>query len=523
MKRWSMYIRLFFLAITAPLYAQSVNVPLEHWVYDFVDRMQARGMVRNLVLGSRPYSRDDIAEMLAEIEGNVQTGKGSLSATESSVFEQLKGEFHEELAPMNVSSDPRWHERHITTWTEGDHRILGDAIFQQSFDGKWGGQVDPAEHVSQTTMGGSFRGRWKDTFGFFAYATNKLTKGDDTVQESFDPSRGMPVTISGQNAYSDDAAAYLVWKLPWFRMEFGRDQAQWGPGVRGSLMMSSQNPRFDMLRLKVQFRRFRFTSIHGKLSSGLGSKYFAAHRLEITILPWLIVSGSESVVYGNRGIELAYLNPIMPYHVAEHHLGDKDNNAMGLDVVTFPRRNHKVYFELFLDDFTTAENPFTYYGNKFAFLTGWRWVAPLGIADADLQLEYARVEPYVYTHKDSINVYTNYDRSIGHWLGPNSDDLYLRGNYWLCRDFKCAIVAERIRRGEGNIDTPHDISEGTQKRFLSGTVETRWLWGLEMRLQVFKDAFLAFHYYTIDTRNAKRIRGQRTKDHHVFLQFMVNY
>ena len=102
--------------------------------------------------------------------------------------------------------------------------------------------------------------------------------------------------------------------------------------------------------LKVQFKRFKFTSIHGKLSSGIDSKYLAAHRLEVNVLPWLIVSGSESVIYGNRGIEPAYFNPLMPYHVAEHHLGDKDNNMMSLDMTAFPLKNHKFYFELFIDD-----------------------------------------------------------------------------------------------------------------------------------------------------------------------------
>lgn len=513
----------FIILCHSMVFSQSVNVPLDHWVYDFLDRLQTRGLVRELRLSSRPYSRREVALMLSETEGKLHSGQTILSTTELSLFEQLKGEFYDELSALDGVAESRWYERHFTRWEENGNRIYSDLYLYQTVDGKWGEQYERAEKISQTTVGGSIRGQFKDQFGFFIFVKNTLTKGEDITEENFDPSLGPPVVISGKNVYSDDASAYLVWKLPWLRMEFGRDRAQWGPGIRGSLMLSANNPRFDMLKLKIHFKGFRFTSIHGKLSSGLGSKYIALHRLELTLFPWLTISGSESVIYGNRGIEPAYVNPIMPYHVAEHHLGDKDNNAMSFDVTAFPLHNHKFYFELFIDDFTTAKNPFTYYGNKFAFLTGWRWVAPMGIRDMDLQLEYARIEPYVYTHRDEINIYKNYDKSIGHWLGPNSDDLYIRSNYLINHHLSCAIVSERIRSGEGDIDTPHDMSIGDRKDFLSGPVETKWTWGIEARAQIFKDGFLSLNYYYIDTRNSNRIRSANSKDHQLSFQLLVNY
>ena len=523
MKRLSLYISILVFASVSFVSSQSVNVPLEHWAYEFIDRMQMRGLIRNLVLGSRPFSRQDMASMLAEIEQNIQSVQVDLSSTEAALFGQLKGEFRDEMEAMHISADPRWHERHLLTWEEGKSRIYGDAFFDQTLDRRWGGQYDSPENLSHTTVGGIFRGRLGESLGFYVSAWNTLRKGEDSIQEDFDLSQGTPITVSGKHAYSDDASAYLVWQLPWLRLEFGRDRAQWGPGARGSLMLSAQNPRFDLLRLHFRFKRFRFTSIHGELAGGSEAKYFAAHRLEITILPWLILGGSESVVYGGRGIEMAYLNPIMPYHVAEHHLGDKDNNAMGFDITAYPFFNHKCYFELFIDDYTTAENPFTYYGNKFAFLAGWHWTAPLGISNGDLQIEYARVEPYVYTHKDSLNVYKNYNKSIGHWLGPNSDDLFIRAGYLFHRDFRCSITADRIRHGEGDIDTPHNISQGTRKNFLSGTVETRWIWGIEARAQVFKDAFVALQYHFSDIENLNRTSGVSSKEHQLFLRFTLNY
>jgi len=109
---------------------------------------------------------------------------------------------------------------------------------------------------------------------------------------------GIPVTLSGKNAYSDDASAYFLYEWPHFSAEFGRDEARWGPGLEGSLMLRKQDSFFDMLRLEAKFSRFHFTSIHGKLNHSGKSKFAAAHRVEMKITPWLHAAGSELVIYG---------------------------------------------------------------------------------------------------------------------------------------------------------------------------------------------------------------------------------
>jgi hypothetical protein len=461
--------------------------------------------------------------MLAEAEKCLTNGNQEWSSSDLAWFEQLKGEFHEELLTLQVSTDPKFYERHLFTRKGETAGIHADLYFDEQLTIKTKNQYKDQEITSYTTLGGFIRGKIKKRLGFYLYVKNTLHKGEDITEENFDPSMGVPITISGKNAYSDDATAYFIWGLPWFQLEFGRNKAQWGPGYRGSLMLSLNNPRFDMLRLKFQLKRFQFTSIHGKLSSGPGPKYIAAHRLEVQLLPWLLVGASESLIYGGREIESAYLNPIMPYHVAEHHLGDKDNNCLGLDVTAFPFINHKLYFELFIDDFTTAENPFTYYGNKFAFLTGWRWTAPMNLSCTDLILEYARIEPFVYTHKDEINVYTNYDKPIGHWLGPNSDDLFLRSQVYISRYLTYTLSIERIRHGDGDINTPHDDSMGKRKSFLSGTVETIWSWGLGGTVQIWRDTFLSFNYHYLTTQNVELVPNTNSQDHQFKIRFYANY
>ena len=503
-------------------YSQSVNVPLDHWAYSFLDRMEVRGCFRSLLLRTRPISRVDLAKIISEIEISSSKGKVTLSKAERSVLEQLKGEFFEELNGLSENIQKRYHEKHLFAWEENNNQFKIDVDFSQRFDINRGSNYDTTGRTSLTTLGGIVRGQLKNKIAFFLHFKNTLIRGQDIDEENFNPGLGMPITISGENVYQDEASAYFVWKLPWGQIELGRDQAQWGPCYKGSLMLSAQNPLFDLFKINAQFKRFQFTSIHGKLNSSAGQKYLAAHRIEFQPFPWLFLAGSEAVVYGNRDMELQYLNPLMPYHIAEHHLGDHDNNMMSFDVTLFPKAGHKVYAELFLDDMTTAENPFTYYGNKFAFTVGHYWANPFRMSNLDVKIEYTRLEPFVYTHQDSVNVYEHYNRHIGHWLEPNSDQLYFETAYLLNRDIKMSFIAERIRHGDGDIHSPYQEEMGTKKSFLSGIVETKWRIGFSITDQIFRDVFLNLQYHYINTGNLNHISGNDSKDNQIIFQLNAN-
>lgn len=516
-------VGLFVLFIGCIGYPQSTNLPLNHWAYEFLNRLEVRGFFKSYHLRMLPISRQLLAEIIIQIDRPDSANKIQLSQAERDLLEQLKGEFHEELDAMNFESQPRYQERHLLTWRENDSKIKLDLDFSQRFDVYRGTNRDSTARTSLTTLGGIVRGSLKKSLGFYLHFKNTLVRGKKITAENFNPELGFPITISGDNVYQDEASAYFIWKSQWFQMEFGRDQVQWGPGYQGSLMVSAQNPLFDILKIQVQFKKFQFTSFHGKLTSRVGRKYLAAHRVEVQFLPWLFLAGSESVIYGNRSAELQYLNPIMPYHIAEHHLGDRDNNTMGLDVTLFPKMGHKLYGELFIDDFTLAENPFRYYGNKFAFLVGHHWANPVRLKNVDLKTEYARIEPYVYTHEDPINVYENYNRIIGHWLGPNSDQLYLEASYLVNRDLKMNLIAERVRHGEGDIHTPYSEEKGRRKFFLSGIVETRWRFGYSITDQIFKDCFLNLQYHHIRAQNLNRVSGENSTDNQIVLQLNVNW
>jgi len=488
----------FWFAFTPQGWSQSVDLPLDHWAYSFLFRAETKGYIDRILSRTVPYSREEIGYLIQEIEQNRKEGKITLSNTESSLFEKLKGEFIDEVQPLGVAVNPKEKEPHLLRWQEENNQLYIDVYFIE--DWRILSEKNLKDKNSlHTTLGGIIRGYLSERLYFYVDFRNTLLEGDDIQQENFDPSQGLPVSISGSYAFTNQATAYLVYKLPFVEFWVGRAQSNWGPGYRGNLALSKNALVFNQYQVRVSFKRFRYLSTIGYLHSSFEQKNIAAHRLEVYLTPSLVIGAGETVIYGNRGIEFLYALPIMPYHIAEHHLGDKDNNNIFIDIHYRSRRNFSLYGELYIDDFSTWEDWFRYYGNKFAFTLGGVWIDPFHLSDTELRCEYSRIEPYVYTHRNKINTYLNYDRIIGHWLGPDADALYMEISHMVNRSWHLRGSWEYRRNGQSTVYQPHLPSDGTDKHFLNGTVEYSHSFRFGITFEIHRDVVtsLDFHYSSV--------------------------
>ncbi|MBN2354773.1 hypothetical protein JXO59_01600 [candidate division KSB1 bacterium] len=508
-------------------FAQKVNVPLDYWGYQFLDRMEAKGLFFSHELRNRPIMRATMAKLLIEIDKKIAQSPGRATKTDIQLLRQIKGDLTDEIEKISSSNHlPSSREQHTAKWQEDASYGYLDLYGKQAIVSNRGDQYQPQQLLSETTLGGIIRGNLGGTLHFYLDARNAITRGESEVRaqgENFDVSKGSPVVISGPNVYRDRALAYLTVGKSWLLLKCGRDEVEWGPGFHGGLSLSRNAPPADMISISSHFRRFSFNSYHLFLRSSLGSKYLAAHRIDITVIPGLYLAGTETVVYGGRNAEFAYLNPLMPYHIAEHHLGDRDNNTMSFEISCTLLRGFKLYGEYFIDDMTSTKSLTRYFGNKFAFLCGGHWADPFKLRNVDLRWEYARIEPFVYAHHDSINIYTHYDKVIGHWLGPNSDSHLIQLDYQMGKSFRGELAFEYIRQGSGDANTKARPEEGTRKKFLTGPVEKRRLLGVRLVDQLKRDLFISISYTYSDTRNMDYDISRSSVDHLARFELHVNY
>lgn len=516
--------RVFFVIAVFQIsaFSQSVNLPLDHWAYEFLEKMQVKGLINDFTALEKPLTREKIAEIIKTIDSKTGSRNSILTNSELALFEKLKGDFVDELMGSDVRVKKDLYEPHLYTWMEKSSRFHIDLNSSQEFNLNYKDTGGVNSNISKTTAGIILRGYLNTNLYFYLYFRNTLIRGSDITTSNFDPSKGLPVGVDEKNVFMDQALAYFVYRTPWFDLEVGRDEFVWGPGFRGGVTLSRNNPVIDMIKLSTQYSLFRFTSLIGFLQSSFRQKNIAAHKIEINPFPGVFIGGSEVVIYGERGTEFLYALPIMPYHIAEHHLGDRDNNSMAFDFTLDRIRNTRLYGELFIDDYSLTRNPFTYFGNKFAFLLGALFFEPFGVKDLSIRVEYVRVEPYVYSHYNPVNRYQNYDRVLGYWTGPDSDDLYLLFKYFL--NYRAAFSASYslTRRGESGIEE-YKPTKGETKKFLNGVVQRTGSISFQFKYEILRDQYITFTIDHVSWNNYRHVSGNELSDFRFDLIYSMNY
>jgi hypothetical protein len=300
--------------------------------------------------------------------------------------------------------------------------------------------------------------------------------------------------FGGSETYYDATEAYLNWGTEWINVTFGKDKVSWGPGRKTNLLLSDNAPSFDQLRIKTRIgNSSQFTYLVGKLHPAsdlrgdtlyttpigwtrltIEPKWIAAHRFEYALTSWLLLSVSEAVIWGERGLDAAYLNPLYFLYSAQHDGGDRDNVAMSGDfIVRLPFRS-LFYGALLIDDMKISKLGKGDVGNKIGILAG-LFSTDILYRNLDIGLEYTRLEPYVYSHFFPINTYSNWNSSLGSDLLPNSDRLELSIRYRPTFDItlNCSGALNRHGTQGGEITESLPHTPIGDVRFLDGT-RTNW-------------------------------------------------
>ncbi|MEM6325998.1 MAG: hypothetical protein AAF791_02665 [Bacteroidota bacterium] len=497
------------VCVAGSVHAQPEVIPAEHPVYEFLLDARASGQLPEYAHEVLPLGRAEVQRHLDSLDTRREAlGPGGRRWLDA---------FRRELSP-GLSDVHAWvgdgesnrldlgAERFLafSRADQGEIRVLARAGAQaRSSDGPT--EVgDPLASASGAALLPELvlSGHWRDVIGVYSGTFNGLQVTGDTRVLRADPEIASLYYIGFADvppgSFDRSSASVRVRSGP-FSAEIANERLRIGPSVAEPLILSSAPDYFPFLRAGFETGPVRYQFVHGALSDqsqlvddgttfGLvgPERYLALHRLEGR-LPRLQVGFTEAVVYGLRGPELAYLNPLFPIKPAEHALWDRDNSLFALDAVAQPIRGVEVYGTYLADDLNfsrigEAENN----NNKWAVQAG----ASIGglIPGATVFGEYTRIEPYVYTHRFSsegsfYNSFTHNGFSLGHPLGPNADQWIAGVRAWLPGGVRARGLVRYARRGENPTDPETgetlqiggDVRDGTQpspftKVFLSGDV-----------------------------------------------------
>jgi hypothetical protein len=243
-------------------------------------------------------------------------------------------------------------------------------------------------------------------------------------------------------------------------LQLGREPITAGYGYGSKLVLSGDNPVLDFFQFNFDYGIFHLTSIHastvGVFSQNRDNRYtkfWAFNRLKFTFNNLFDIGIGQSVVYSDRGIEVAYLTPVGMYTFIEHSLQDRDNANLYFDIQTGFIDNLEFQATFFLDENILFQlDDLESYTNKTAYQVGAFWYKAFTLNNLSLILEYTRLRPFIYSHFNIKNTYTAWETNLGHPLGPNADEIFTKLSYNFSPKIRLGLEYRHIRRGENVYD-----------------------------------------------------------------------
>ena len=234
------------------------------------------------------------------------------------------------------------------------------------------------------------------------------------------------------------------------RFDVGRDVMHWGPGYYNNLALNQFSLPFNSMSLDLQVGPLTIVSVYGDLRVHKGNvnkgnknaRNLYGHRYELNFGNLLVGASELQVVYDDDDVWLFV--PIIPLFMEKGNYTESSNNgAISFDINYRLLNTARFYTEFFLDD---LQSPMELIQNDDV-QSKWAWMIGAQVAhdfsfrshlfELGILAEYARVEPYVYTHFNSNTAQlAHLEVPLGNQGGPNSQTvdwlLYLRlDNCWV--------------------------------------------------------------------------------------------
>jgi len=434
-------------------FSQGTNAPLNKDYYHLLDRLEIRSgkMAPGYHSAVKPYSRTSIAALLDTLAEN-----SPLKSSADRFNQQYLANDNWKWTAINNNKNPKpiWNSvyKYKSDFLYGADKKENVVIHVNPvINFTIGGESADSRITYINTRGIQVHGMVDKKVGFYTFIGENQMRTPLYVRDwvkkyGVVPHEGFWKSY-GDNGYDFfTATGYISFNATkHINFQFGYDRQFWGDGYR-SMIISDFSPPALFLKINTNVWRLNYTNLftqvfgdtYGQPSGVLGNtpfpkKYLIAHRLSYNLSNNINLGVFESIVFsrldslGHSFFELSYLNPIIFYRSIEQQGGSVDNALLGIDAKWNFLQHFSLYGQILFDEIKVKElftNP-GWWGNKFAFQLGGKYIDIFNVSNLDFQLEYNYARPYTYSHGSSynsaliLNNYANYKQSMAHPLGAN--------------------------------------------------------------------------------------------------------
>ena len=285
----------------------------------------------------------------------------------------------------------------------------------------------------------------------------------------------------------------------WGSIGVQRERITWGDAQHCSNILSAHNPAVPMVTLQLMpCKWFQFDYFHAWLPSNVidstywyseqqtaesaqreyrpANKFMAANMFTFMPCKYVQFSFGNSIVYAERNVQAAYFIPVAFYKSLDHlltkGLHTENQNSQAFATITVRPTDHlQLYGSFFLDEFKLARlkksNP---QKNPVSYLVGFNWS---GWPVKGLALRGEFMRSYIATYEHSIKVldYTSNSYQMGHYMGANSQSIWLQLSYRPTRSLRLTLDYTSDTKY-----TAYDYIRGDIKDIISQTPFKNAIW-----------------------------------------------
>jgi hypothetical protein len=428
----------------------STNVPLDHWSYDAVDKLANYGLIDSAMLTTKPITRVEMARHVAQAMLSSKR-LDQQPRVLTSIIERLKDEFKGELILLGVLDGV-----YGGSFVKPIENPYAKYLYAQNRPDLENRRGDVFAHGSNYRAGFAARANVFDRVAFYLHP------------EYSGASSGSESKVDLVEGYGKVAAGPL-------EIEAGKDSLWWGPGYHGSILMSNNVEPFRMIKVTTP-QPVQLPWIFQRLGP-FRAEWFLAQLEEDRSIPHAKLSGirvnlkphpllefglSRVVMFGGRGVPDvdAFDYAKMFFALSEQA---QDNQLAGLDFSVLvplgelprgdrlPLRSVRFYLD------AAGEDEGGGVPSNWGFLYGLQLNDLFKTGRTDLRVEYADNhvpgKPNVfYEHSLYMSGYTYKNRVIGHHMGTDSRDIFVRLSHYLRDDLIVNLAYDR---------QIHDLSAAT--------------------------------------------------------------
>lgn len=443
----------------------SANIPLDSYVYDYLDKLDGLGYLREMRPSAKPYTRMQAAAWVQQIAATLR-GDDQAPAYARLMLTDLESEFTNELAILDGQASADGLK--LKEW-----RIEAGYYHGGLLEKKVGQPKTKYQPLNYNRDGF----KYDQDLNLVTDLRLEGKTGDDLVVSM------TPRFTNATDNQNDSAltTAYMKTHINNVEIQLGKDAVWWGPGQEGTLALSNNaEPQTGLVLRNLQPLRFNGILRHlGAITNTVTYSELEDARTDVSSPSFF---GWRSDFIPNNNFTFAFARTSMvggKGHVLNHGdywdfltgenaaSDDKWNSIGGIDFRwRLPQLNGlQVYGEVYGEDQATAAG-FIPTPSKPAYLAGAYLPRLTPSGDWDLTVEWARTSEPWYVHGLYTDGYTYKGDIIGDAMGQDASRYYAKLTHYQSNDTQISLNYQYITQNTASNPQTIDSAWLTWRRQL---------------------------------------------------------